>query len=418
MTFLFYFCYNLTLTLALPLIWIGAYLNDKLGASLSGQKRIWVELTRFNQKVKLDPKPIVWLHAASAGEFEQVKPLLSRLKDMDVYVFQTLTSATIYYKVSQSDQFDAVSFLPWDIYSRVRKFISILNPTIFINTRHDIWPNLLLALHQNNVRNVLINANLYRDSKRVFPVMKSINKIVFKYMDHMYTGSSSLRGLLEQLYSGPIDVVGDTRFDQVFERAQGNDQELISETIIADRRVIIYGSTINSDLDVVSAAIAKTINDDKLLHIIVPHEVRERDVIPWEVEFFRVKMKSIRQSEIEHYQGENIIIWNRVGQLADLYKHADLAFIGAGFTTGVHSVTEAAIYHVPSAHGPKYDILAEAIELVECGLSTVVTNSDELVVFLTLEQLTIDTLSNQIDIFTKARIGATDKVIKTEFPLN
>jgi 3-deoxy-D-manno-octulosonic-acid transferase len=418
MTFLFYFCYNLILTLALPFIWIGAYLNDKLGASLSGQKKIWAELTRFKQKVKLDPKPIVWLHAASAGEFEQIVPLLARLKDMDVYVFQTLTSATIYYKVSQSDQFDGVSFLPWDIYFRVHKFISILNPAIFINTRHDIWPNLLLALHRNNIRNVLINANLYRDSKRLFPVIKSINKIVFKNMDHMYTGSVSLRGLLKQLYSGPIDVVGDTRFDQVFERSQVNDQELISETIVVDRRVIVYGSTITSDLEVVTGAIAKASNDDKLLHIIVPHEAHERDVIPWESEFFRAKRKSIRQSEIEHYQGENIIIWNRVGQLADLYKYADLAFIGAGFTTGVHSVTEAAIYHVPSAHGPKYDILAEAIELVESGLSTVVTNSDELAAFLTLEQMTIDTLSNQIDIFTKARIGATDKVIKTEFPLN
>ena len=33
-----------------------------------------------------------------------------------------------------------------------------------------------------------------------------------------------------------------------------------------------------------------------------------------------------------------------MGQLADLYKYADLAFIGAGFGAGVHSVTEAAVY--------------------------------------------------------------------------
>ena len=417
MTFFFYTFYNLLLLLAIPFIWLAAYFNEKLGSSLSGQKDIKIALASFNKKVKREPKPIVWLHAASAGEFEQIKPFLTRLRIMDVYIFLTFSSPTIFYKVSHSELFDGVSFLPWDFYPRVNRFISELKPQIFINTRHDIWPNLQLALHRNRVRNILVNGNLYHDSTRLKPIIKNINRSVFRFIDHIYTGSKSLATLLNNVYAGAIDVVGDTRFDQVAERAQQNDQTLLSKDLIADRRVIIYGSVVNSDLKVVCSAIAKSLNKENILHVLVPHEVMERDLIPWESELYRHKVKSIRYSEIEYFAGESVIIWNKVGQLADLYKHASLAYIGAGFTTGVHSVTEAAIYHVPSAHGPKFSILAEAIELVEAQLSTVVTTDEDLLAFLKLDENAIAQLSGDIAGFIQARLGATDKIIEQEFPL-
>jgi len=415
MTLLFYLLYNLLLLIALPIIWVSAYFNDKLGNSLTGQHKIKTALKTFRKIVDLNPKPVIWLHAASAGEFEQIKPVLSRLNKMDVYVYQTFTSATIYYKASQDGRFHGVSFLPWDTYTRVNRFIKILKPDIHINTRHDIWPNLLLALHQNQIRNILINANLYKESKRLKPVLKVINSVVFKYIDHIYTGSESLKSLLIQLYSGPIDVVGDSRFDQVSERAKTNHSVLIPGNIIADRKVIIYGSVIDSDMDLITDSIAKSLSGNNILHVIVPHEVMERDLIPWEIAFYKHQVKAIRLSEISLYNNESVLIWNSVGQLADLYKHATLAYIGAGFTTGVHSVTEAAIYCVPSAHGPKYDILAEAIDLVESGLSTVVHNSAALVKFTLTPQKEIERLSLAINEFTSTRIGATDRIMRQEF---
>lgn len=411
---LFYSLYNLLIYISVPIAWVLAYFNDKLGGSLVGQKDITRSVLRFKTKVKSDPKPIVWTHSASAGEFEQMRPVLSRLADMDVYIFQTFTSATIYYKESQNKIFHGVSFLPWDLYARVNRFVTLLEPDLFINTRHDIWPNLLLSLHNHQVRNILINANLYQDSKRLLPGLRGVNTLVFNQVDHIYTGSSSLKSLLQQIYAGDIDVVGDSRFDQVHERSLNNKELLITNQITSDHRVVVYGSVGDTDLRVITSAITKTPPGKAFLHIIVPHETAERDLIPWETELFRQKKKSIRQSEIEQFKNESVIIWDRVGQLADLYKYADLAFIGAGFGAGVHSVTEAAIYHVPCAHGPKYDILAEAIELVDEGLSTVVYEIEDLTNFLALSSENISILSGKIKSFVNERLGATDKIIKNE----
>ncbi len=417
MTFFFYLFYNLLLIVVLPFAWILAFFNEKLGGSLAGQKDLKRVLDLFNAKVKLNPKPVVWLHAASAGEFEQIKPVLSRIRKFDVYIFQTFTSTTIYYKASHDPRFDGVCFLPWDLYPRVNRFIRALSPSIMINTRHDIWPNLQFALHRNGIRNILINANLYQNSNRLKPVFKQANRGPFQFIDHMYTGSNSLKSLLQELYSGPIDVVGDSRFDQVNERARTNDSEIISSDIISDRRVIVYGSVGASDLDIITSAIPKAQPSNAYLHIIVPHETAERDLIPWEVALYRHKYKSIRKSELDQYNQESVIIWNSVGQLADLYKYAKLAFIGAGFSTGVHSVTESAIYNVPCAHGPKYDILAEAIDLVDSGLSTVVYTDQELAEFLTLSLDTVGILSDKLKQFVEVRLGAAAKIISQEFPL-
>ncbi len=414
MKILLYSLYNLLIVITLPLLWIAAYFNEKLAGSFSGQKEITRRVLSFKEKVKNNPKPIIWTHAASAGEFEQMRPVLTRLSIMNVYIFQTFTSATIYYKASQDNIFDGVSFLPWDIFSRVNRFVTLLNPDLFINTRHDIWPNLLLSLHRQKIRNILINANLYQNSKRLLPGLRSVNEMVFNQMSHIYTGSDPLKTLLGKIYAGPIDVVGDSRFDQVYERSAKTQNMLITPEMIADRRVVVYGSVGDSDLLIIISAIRQIPKDMAFLHIIVPHETSERDLIPWETELYRHKVKSIRKSEIEQFKGETVIIWDGVGQLADLYKYAHLAYIGAGFGAGVHSVTEAAIYSVPSAHGPKYDILAEAVELVEMRLSIVVKQAEELSKFLILSQTDITSLSTEIGLFVKNRLGATDKIFENE----
>jgi 3-deoxy-D-manno-octulosonic-acid transferase len=343
-----------------------------------------------------------------------MRPILNRLSELDVYIYQTFTSATIFYKASHDKIFHGVSFLPWDLYTRVNRFATLLKPDLFINTRHDIWPNLQRSLHNNQIRNILINANLYQNSKRLIPGLRGINALVFNQIDHIYTGSSSLKSMLEKIYAGQIDVVGDSRFDQVHERSRNNAEMLITKQLIADRRVVVYGSVGDSDLGIITDAIAQVPTDKAFMHIVVPHETAERDLIPWETELYRQKVKSIRKSEIEQFKNESVIIWDSVGQLADLYKYADLAFIGAGFGAGVHSVTEAAIYNVPCSHGPNYDILAEAIDLVEEGLSTVVNEVDDLTKFLAMSEDTISELSQLIDTFVNERLGATDKIIESE----
>ncbi len=410
---LVYWLYNGLLVLAWPFIWLFTFFNSKLQGSLAGQREIRGALERFNRK-RPENRPVIWLHAASAGEFEQLKPLIKRLSQAPVALFQTFTSPTIYFKAWNYDGLHGSTYLPWDLPWKVKRFVKELKPDLFINTRHDLWPNLLRACRRAGIPTWFINANLYHSSRRLRPFWRPLNRVLFNQIDRMFTLSPGLKEKLNLLYDGSVEVVGDTRFDQVQERARAHRTTFLPSEFVQGRQVVVYGSLVPSDLEVVVEGICRSLETSDLYHVLVPHEVDEKDLIPWEVAFFRRKHKVLRWSEKEHYKGERLLIWDQVGQLADLYKEARLAYVGAGFSTGVHSVTEPAVYGVPVAHGPEFDLLAEAVELVELGLSTVVRTGAELAEFLTLAENkpAWEAKHRQLLEYVEHRLGATDRIYR------
>jgi 3-deoxy-D-manno-octulosonic-acid transferase len=62
-----------------------------------------------------------------------------------------------------------------------------------------------------------------------------------------------------------------------------------------------------------------------------------------------------------------ILLIDTIGLLAGLYRGADLAYVGAGFTTGVHNTMEPASMGLPVFFGPRYDNALEAKEMIELG---------------------------------------------------
>ena len=65
-----------------------------------------------------------------------------------------------------------------------------------------------------------------------------------------------------------------------------------------------------------------------------------------------------------------------------MYKYAKIAYVGAGFSTGVHSVIEPAVHKCAVIYGPYFDISDEAIEMAKSKSGTVVNNGNELGLFL------------------------------------
>ena len=73
-----------------------------------------------------------------------------------------------------------------------------------------------------------------------------------------------------------------------------------------------------------------------------------------------------------------VLIVNSVGMLADLYSYAKIAYVGAGFSTGVHSVIEPAVYKCIVSYGPNIEILDEAIEMNQNGAGIIINNGPEM----------------------------------------
>ena len=101
--------------------------------------------TMINSIAKKNLKNPIIFHAASAGEFEQIKPLLRAYKSNNP-IIQTFFSPTIYNKEKDSKLFNECCYHPFDFPWTAYFFFKKLRPSKYIVNRHDISPETNLYL--------------------------------------------------------------------------------------------------------------------------------------------------------------------------------------------------------------------------------------------------------------------------------
>ena len=73
-----------------------------------------------------------------------------------------------------------------------------------------------------------------------------------------------------------------------------------------------------------------------------------------------------------------VFVLDTIGVLAGCYALADLAFVGGGFTTGIHSIQEPAAHGCPVLFGPRHQRFPEARMLIERGGAWEVRSTSDL----------------------------------------
>ena len=171
---------------------------------------------------------------------------------------------------------DAFCYQPFDFIWLVCYFFYRMKPSKYIITRHDIWPNHIIICNILSIETYLINANLPKNSKRIFPLLRSLYKFIFNKIDHIYTVSIENKDRLERLiqHGKEIIIIPDTRFDQIIFRSNNSNNTLMPQSLISTKN-ILFGSIENRDISVIFEALSKTkdlLNKNNSKLIFVPHE--------------------------------------------------------------------------------------------------------------------------------------------------
>jgi len=413
----------ITYLVLMPVLWVltllAGALNRKIRTRLLQQSSV---RRKALAKVRRDrgARTLILFHAASAGEFEQLKPVLARIDRERYFILQTFYSPTIFSEEQDSDYFDAVCYQPFDFPWSVSRFFRDFEPRTYVITRHDIWPNHVFFARRMGIRTYLINANMYASSGRLKWPILGFNKWLFGNFDMIMTGSESLRTSLSLLVDPEqVAVTGDTRFDRIVERKTGQREMHLPEEMLETENVIL-GSISASDHDVVFGGLAMRYEGgDASLEerghrlIIVPHEVSERELANVEQRCGEIGLTVQRYSALNDGLVSRTVLVDVVGVLADLYAYAKLAYVGGGFGAGVHSVTEPAVYGAVVSFGPSISILDEAVALHESGIGSMVRSPEEFSEFLSLLSKAdeLRALSKRTLEFVEESCGAADRVL-------
>lgn len=383
MDFFWYLFYNVILIpLGYIAILIGAIFNEKLRKGLTGRRVTRREMERFRKKYP--GKELYLVHSASLGEFEQAKPVIRGLKTLrpDILIVASFTSPSGYENAVRIAEVDLFIYLPLDSYFRMRRFVQKLRPTKMIFVMYELWPNLILNAVLHHIPTFLISARIRKASLKWKPVVRSFFSCMYRSLNYVYAVSKEDQQTVRKLVGSvkiKVLALGDTRYDQVFQRAR----ERISQslpTLFPESPVFIAGSVWPQDTRHLFPALFRALKRHPELRLIIaPHEPNEYALETLEDAFHNEGYKTLRLSRV----GKNpvtttVVIVDRVGVLAELYHQSQIAFVGGSFRGSIHNVMEPAIAGIPVLFGPTHHNSREARLLLESGGGFCCENEKEL----------------------------------------
>ncbi|RYY60561.1 MAG: 3-deoxy-D-manno-octulosonic acid transferase [Chitinophagaceae bacterium] len=367
------FFYNLFITLYGLLLRLAAPFVPKAKAWRAGRRRWEEELQK-----KRAAGPWIWMHCASAGEFEQGKPVLEALRAAwpGHRILVSFFSPSGYEVGVKYKGADAVTFLPLDTAANARRFVSIVDPALVVFVKYDFWYHHLKAVHERGIPLLLVSA-LFRPGQSFFKWYGGVQRRLLHFFTRLFVQDDTSVSLLKSIGVTHCSAAGDTRFDRVATITQAPAPLPLIEAFAqhGSEPILVAGSTWPED----EALIEKLPWQSGLRLIIAPHEI---DIAHIDALRARFGAAAVAYSELELHDSAaalRVLIIDNFGMLSRLYRYGSITYIGGGFNkSGIHNTLEAAAWGKPVIFGPNYQKFREARELVAARAAFSVSTSEKL----------------------------------------
>jgi 3-deoxy-D-manno-octulosonic-acid transferase len=394
--------------------WLLGWKNEKAKNWVRGRKGVFKSLSSYFYQQKA---PVIWIHCASLGEFEQGRPILESLKKSYPHhkILLTFFSPSGYEVRKNYPIADFISYLPMDSAKNANRFFNIVQPSLIFFIKYEFWHFYCKEASERKIP-LLLASGIFREDQIFFKWYGSFYRNILFNFSHFFVQDEQSAILLSKLGLAEKTIIsGDTRFDRVLEIEAAFEPLPVIETFCKNSITIVAGSTWTED-------------DEELDHFINEHPNIKCIIAPHEIEAERLKecltlyKRSMlfsayeKQFILNESNEPQVLIIDNYGMLTRLYHYATICLVGGGFGgDGVHNVLEAAVYGKPVIIGPVYEKYMEALDLVENGGCIAVENALEMEEVLKqlldpanpLYQLS----ANAAKEYVSANAGATDKIL-------
>jgi len=402
------FLYTISISFLRIAFQLVALLHSKAKAFVTGRKDI---ISKIQAAFSQNQSPVIWVHCASLGEFEQGRPIIERFKKefADHKILLTFFSPSGYEVRKDYPLADYIFYLPWDTPSNARRFVEITQPALALFVKYEFWLHYTSGLKKNNIP-VLSVSSIFRSHQLFFQSYGGFYRNILKKFTYFFVQNDESVKLLKSIGIQNCEHAGDTRFDRVHQIMKQAEEIPVAKKFKSDSIVFVAGSCWPEDIDV----LAPLINENRIKFIIAPHEVSESSLAYTEK---MLQVKSIRYSRVQdkNLDDYQVLIIDNVGMLSRLYRYGEFAYIGGAFGKGLHNILEAACYGVPIFFGNKnYQKFAEAIDLINRGGAFEVADYTDLKMKYELLHVpeSFQLACEVTKLYVEENLGATEKIMK------
>ncbi len=343
---------------------LGAGLSPVLGAlspkwsrAIATRRDAGGRLLEWAKSGRDPSRPLIWVHAASAGEGLQAEAVLHHFRRMRpdcqaVFTHFSPSAAGLAARIAA----DVADYLPYDLPRNVDRLLSALKPDLLVFAKLDLWPELATRAAGNGIPVAMVAATVSPGSSRLRWPARALLRPGYSAVSAAAVISAEDGSRLARLGvpQNHIRVLGDPRFDSVAESVRATSPTAWlgfgegAPTMVA-------GSTWPEDEAVLLRAFVGVRGAHPQARLIlVPHEPGEGHLRSIERTAATMGLPlPVRLSATK--AAAPLLLVDRVGILASLYGAGSMAFVGGGFgRAGLHSVLEPAAWGIPVAFGPHW----------------------------------------------------------------
>ncbi len=187
------------------------------------------------------------------------------------------------------------------------------------------------------------------------------------------------------------------------------------EEFAKDLFVVVAGSSWQKNEDyLIESYVALKQKHPQLKLIIAPHEIDKKNIDRLSNLLIKNKLSFHLFSDNPPAYTDSILVVNAIGFLSSIYQYGTVAFIGGGFTNGIHNILEPTVYGLPVLFGPNYKKFNEAFEVIDLNAGFVVNDAADLTRQLSvlIEDLNVLSESSRLaKNYVLKNSGATNKII-------
>ena len=416
--------YNIAIWFYALAVRIVAFFNPKVRLMWQGEKMAFAHIE--SKLTKGDR--IVWVHAASLGEFEQGRPLIEKLKreNPEYKILLTFFSPSGYEVRKNYAGADVIAYLPLDTPRNARKFVELVKPEKVVFVKYEFWLNYLAELRFRGIETYIISA-IFRPNQVFFRWYGGIFREGLKAFKMLFVQNGESKELLKGIGVENVMVVGDTRFDRVADiAAAAKKLEIVESFVNSQLPVLVVGSSWGPDEDL----LARYINEraGRMKMIIAPHEVREERIkeltskltckYALYTQITDDGLQITDKTQLSLLIDYDVLVINTIGLLSSVYQYGQVAYIGGGFGVGIHNTLEAAAWGMPVVFGPNYHKFQEAKELIECGAGQSIKNYEECARALDEFFEKNEVASKAAAEYVASHTGATELIYNSQFTIH
>lgn len=390
-----YLCWNMVLMAASPVLAFLLLVRLLRGKSRDGWKERWGHLPYSVSHIR-PGNPRIWLHAVSAGEVVAAIPILralkSRLPDHTLLVSVTTPAGYEIATKQASGLIHGLFYLPFDFPHVVQRVIRAIHPDLFVCMESELWPNLLHLLKVDGCKIALANG---RKSERSFLRARMYAASLFEWMlsnvdlHLMQSENDAVR--IADLSRIPRDsmkikVLGNSKFDQEISPLSKAEVHQLRRKyhLPDDSPILVAGSTRSTEEEtvIIDSFIKLRETHPTTALVIAPRHISRAEEL-WQRLCIAGLKPVLRSSLSESDPVVHCLVLDTMGELANVYAVADIAFVGNSFPPvvqgGGQNILQPLAHGKPVFVGPFTGSIRTEIEMtVPLGIVCVVQNSDDL----------------------------------------